>query len=204
MLQLASDVSLRPAILSDLPQLLQVCIQTANAGQGATHLHNLQDLYGEIYVAPYVIHEPGFAFSLIAGDEVVGYLLGVLDTGKFEDKLDSAYWPATKAKYNSITEDLTPHDLSLIKELGKQGFSQPKLISKYPSHLHIDIIQAHQGLGYGKSMIVHLLNELKSAGSAGVHLHMAARNERAKGFYQKLGFSEVSTDGDETIMGLIF
>lgn len=203
-LQLDEGVKLRPSTPTDLPGLLKVCLQTANGGKGATHLHNLHDLVGEIYVAPYVLHEPNFAFTLKASEKVVGYVLGVLDTGRFEIKLDTEYWPATKAKYSAITQDLTPHDLSLIGELGRQGFSSPELITAYPSHLHIDIIEAYQGFGYGKIMILHLLKELQDAGSSGVHLHMAASNDRANGFYKKLGFVEVHANASEIIMGLVF
>jgi ribosomal protein S18 acetylase RimI-like enzyme len=203
-LQLGKDVTLRPSNPNDLPGLLKVCLETANGGKGATHLHNLHDLVGEIYVAPYVLHEPNFAFTLEASNKVVGYVLGVLDTGRFESELDIKYWPATKAKYAALTQDLTPKDLSLIEELNRQGFSSDELISKYPSHLHIDIIESHQGFGYGKTMILHLLKALQDAGSSGVHLHMSASNDRANGFYKKLGFAEIHTNSNEIIMGLVF
>ena len=72
--------------------------------------------------------------------------------------------------------------MRLIKKLGEQGSSAPELIAKYPSHLHIDIIECHQGLGYGKFMMKHLLKKLKNFGSIGVHLHMSSTNTRAKGF----------------------
>ena len=203
-LQLDEGVKLQSSIPADLPGLLKVCLETANGGKGATHLHNLHDLVGEIYVAPYVLHEQNFAFSLKANEKVVGYVLGVLDTGRFESRLDTDYWPATKAKYAALTRDLTPHDVSLIEELNRQGFSPAELIAKYPSHLHIDIIESHQGLGYGKTMILHLLKALQDAGSSGVHLHMSASNDRANGFYKKLGFVEIYTNESEIIMGLVF
>jgi ribosomal protein S18 acetylase RimI-like enzyme len=203
-LQLDEDVKFQSAIPADLPGLLKVCLETANGGKGATHLHNLHDLVGEIYVAPYVLHEQNFAFTLKASEKVVGYVLGVLDTGRFESRLDTDYWPVTKAKYANLTQDLTPHDVSLIEELNRQGFSPKKLISKYPSHLHIDIIESHQGFGYGKTMILHLLKALQDAGSSGVHLHMSASNDRANGFYKKLGFVEIHTNESEIIMGLVF
>lgn len=203
-LQLDEGVTLRLSIPTDLPGLLKVCLQTANAGKGATHLHNLHDLVGEIYVAPYVLHEPNFAFTLKESEKVVGYVLGVLDTGRFESRLEAEYWPATKVKYAAITEGLTPHDLSLVEELGRQGFSPTELITNYPSHLHIDIIESHQGLGYGKIMILHLLKALQDAGSSGVHLHMSASNDRANGFYKKLGFVEVHANARKIIMGLVF
>jgi len=203
-LQLDEGVKLQSSIPADLPGLLKVCLETANGGKGATHLHNLHDLVGEIYVAPYVLHEQNFAFTLKASEKVVGYVLGVLDTGRFESRLDTDYWPATKAKYSALTQDLTPHDVSLIEELNRQGFSPKELISKYPSHLHIDIIESHQGFGYGKTMILHLLKALQDAGSSGVHLHMSASNDRANGFYKKLGFVEIHTNESEIIMGLVF
>ena len=66
-LQMDAGVKLTPSSLADLPGLLKVCLETADGGKGATHLHNLHDLVGEIYVAPYVIYEPNFAFSLFIG-----------------------------------------------------------------------------------------------------------------------------------------
>lgn len=201
---LGSGVLLRSAKIDDLPDLLRVCLETGDSGKDATHLHKLPDLVGEIYVAPYVVHEPKFAYALVAGDRVVGYLLGVLDTKTFENILLEKYWPIAKAKYQNVDSELTPSDQELIKELNKQGFSDESLTAKYPSHLHIDIVEAHQGAGYGKSMIAFLLEELKTAGSAGVHLHMSASNDRARGFYKKFGFVEVFEDANECIMGLTF
>jgi ribosomal protein S18 acetylase RimI-like enzyme len=201
---LDDNVSLLPSVHFDLPDLLKVCLKTANSGSDATHLHNLHDLVGEIYVAPYILYEPEFAFTLKAKEKVVGYVLGVLDTARFEIRLETEYWPKIQDKYAQITEGLTPHDIRLIKKLGKQGFSTPELIAKYPSHLHIDIIESHQGLGYGKLMMKHLFKELKNFGSIGVHLHMSSSNNRAKVFYERLDFVEVDVNPHEIIMGLSF
>ena len=202
--ELGSGVLLRAAKLTDLPELLRVCLETGDSGKDATHLHNLRDLVGDIYVAPYVLHEPDFAYALISEEQVVGYLLGVLDTKTFENILAEKYWPLAKAKYQQINFEVTPADSELMKELDKQGFSDELLIAKYPSHLHIDIVEKYQGAGYGKSMISFLLQELKTAGSAGVHLHMSASNDRARVFYKKFGFVEVVENTNECIMGLTF
>lgn len=201
---LGSGVLLRAAKVADLPDLLRVCLETGDSGKDATHLHKLTELVGDIYVAPYVLHEPDFAFALSADDQIVGYLLGVLDTHNFESLLAEKYWPLAKVKYQQINFEITPADQELLNELEKQGFSEESLISKYPSHLHIDIIESHQGAGYGKSMITFLLTELKNAGSPGVHLHMSASNDRARAFYKKFGFAEIFEDTNECIMGLTF
>ena len=201
---LGSGVLLRTAKITDLPDLLRVCLETGDSGKDATHLHKLPDLVGEIYVAPYVIHEPDLAYALLSEKRVVGYLLGVLDTRAFESLLVDKYWPLAKAKYQHFKTEITDSDRELLKDLDKQGFSDESLTAKYPSHLHIDIVEAHQGAGYGKSMIAFLLEELKAAGSAGVHLHMSASNDRARGFYKKFGFVEVFENANECIMGLTF
>ena len=201
---LGSGVLLRSANVADLPELLRVCLETGDSGKDATALHNLPELVGDIYVAPYVLHEPEFAYALLAQDRIVGYLLGVLDTRTFENRLTEKYWPEAKAKYQQLAIEITPADQELLNELDKQGSSSDELITKFPSHLHIDIVESHQGSGYGKAMIAFLLAELKSAGSAGVHLHMSASNDRARNFYKKFGFKEITEDANECIMGLKF
>jgi ribosomal protein S18 acetylase RimI-like enzyme len=201
---LGSGILLRSANIADLPELLRVCLETGDSGKDATHLHNLPDLVGDIYAAPYLLHQPEFAYVLIAEEKVVGYLLGVLDTRTFENELAAKYWSAAKAKYQQLEVEITPADQELLVELSKQGFSNHELITKFPSHLHIDIVDSHQGAGYGKAMIAFLLAELKAAGSAGVHLHMSVSNDRARAFYKKFGFAEVSEDSNECIMGLTF
>ena len=200
---LGSGVLLRAANIADLPELRRICLETGDSGKDATHLHKLPELVGDIYVAPYVIHEPNFAYALLAENKVVGYLMGVLDTKSFENILVEKYWPIAKAKYEQIDFEITPSDQELLAELDKQGFSNQELIKKYPSHLHIDIVESHQSAGYGKSMIAFLLSELKQAGSSGVHLHMSASNDRARVFYKKFGFIEVFEDANECIMGLV-
>ena len=200
---LGSGVLLRAANIADLPELRRICLETGDSGKDATHLHKLPELVGDIYVVPYVIHEPNFAYALLAENKVVGYLMGVLDTKSFENILVEKYWPIAKAKYEQIDFEITPSDQELLAELDKQGFSDGELIKKYPSHLHIDIVESHQSAGYGKSMISFLLSELKQAGSSGVHLHMSASNERARVFYKKFGFIEVFEDANECIMGLV-
>ena len=199
---LGSGVVLKPVGVSDLPELLRICLQTGNNGKDATHLHNLPELVGDIYVAPYVLYEPDFAYALWAESTVVGYLLGVLDTADFESTLATQYWPVARAKYAHIDSEITTYDQELLNVLAQQGLSDPGLLANYPSHLHIDIVESHQSAGHGKVMIAHLLAELKAAGSTGVHLHMSAKNDRARAFYKKFGFAEVSEDSDECIMGL--
>jgi GNAT superfamily N-acetyltransferase len=64
------------------------------------------------------------------------------------------------------------------------------LTSRYPSHLHIDLVPRLQGRGLGGQLIATLLAQLREHRSRGVHLMVGRDNKRAVGFYQHLGFAE--------------
>ena len=45
-------------------------------------------------------------------------------------------------------------------------------------------------------MMTRMFEALAERGSPGVHLGLSARNDRAYAFYRKLGFKELTRDGD--------
>ena len=203
MLTLGDKASLRLAKPSDIPALLEVCLKTADSGKDGTDLFNLPDLVGEINVSPYVLHEPNYAFSMELDNKVAGYVLGVLNTNKFESTLHEEYWPDLKAKYENTPSNVTKSDKNLLAQLFKIGFTSADIVKTYPSHLHIDIVESGQGYGYGKIMIKHMLDQFKKAGSIGVHLHVADENFRAQEFYKKFNFAFLNTSEDQKVMGLV-
>jgi ribosomal protein S18 acetylase RimI-like enzyme len=73
--------------------------------------------------------------------------------------------------------------------------ADPALLVSYPSHLHIDLLPRMQGRGLGRQLMETLLAALRASGSRGVHLHVGRANERAAGFYQHLGMTEVPSAG---------
>ena len=78
----------------------------------------------------------------------------------------------------------------------------PEPYELYPAHLHIDLLPRAQGRGWGRRMMDHLLAALRSKGSPGVHLGVGQINERAVGFYRKLGFEELARVRDVLYLGL--
>jgi ribosomal protein S18 acetylase RimI-like enzyme len=61
--------------------------------------------------------------------------------------------------------------------------------------LHIDLLPRAQGRGYGRRMIEALLERLRGRGVPGVHLGVSVHNGRAVGFYERLGFRELTRAG---------
>lgn len=66
--------------------------------------------------------------------------------------------------------------------------SHASLLSKYPAHLHINILPEFTGLGWGQKLMSAFLPAVKGLGAGGVHLGMVASNDGARRFYERLGF----------------
>jgi len=66
-----------------------------------------------------------------------------------------------------------------------------ELASRYPSHLHINLVPRLQSSGHGRRLISTLIDALRRRGSRGVHLGVRPANVRAIGFYRHVGFTQL-------------
>ena len=186
----------------DRSDLYHVCLATGDSGANAVHLYNQKDMLGEIYVGPYLNFQPELSFTLIQ-DGVAGYALAALDTTSFENTLSNQWWPVILEKYsNRSPENFNEREKNLFRYIQNPPLRSKEVISQYPSHLHIDLLEKAQGRGIGKAMMLLLLETLREQGSKGVHLGMGAQNDRAFIFYTKLGFTLLDKNDDEWTMGL--
>lgn len=188
--------TIRPATRADLPELYQVCLATGDAGRDAQHLHDDQDLLGNLFVGPYVALEPQLAFALEDQLGVCGYVLGALDTADFLARYAHEWLPHLQARTPEPpgeSEGMSPSD-RLRWRIHHPPSGLPLALARFPSHLHIDLLPRAQGRGQGRAMVELLLETLTRQGSRGVHLEMDPANARAKGFYSHLGFEPVESD----------
>ncbi len=76
-------------------------------------------------------------------------------------------------------------------------------LEHYPAHLHIDLLPAAQGQGWGKKLIGRLRSELADVGVPGVFAALDAENATARGFYERIGFTELpSSRPDAPLYGI--
>ena len=64
-------------------------------------------------------------------------------------------------------------------------------VDAYPAHLHIDLLPALQGQGFGRRLIDTLRAALAARGVPAVHLGLDPANTAARAFYDRLGFHEL-------------
>lgn len=183
---------LRP---DDGPALYQICLRTGDSGRDATRRYADPRLLGHVYVGPYLALAAQLALVLDRGDGVpAGYALGARDSAEFAAWCEERWWPPLRRCYPDparIPPRLRSPDQRLAA-LVHHPPPVPVLAARFPSHLHVDLLPEAQGRGHGRALIRRLLAELAGAGSTGVHLGVDPANQRAAGFYRRVGFHEVA------------
>lgn len=191
---------IRPAIVSDLPGVYRVCLLTGDSGKDATAIYRDPDLLGHLYVGPYLVGHPDFAFVVVDPAGVAGYTLAVPDTRAFEEWAEREWWPPLR-KQHALADEASP-DADLIRTIHDPPVASHALLAEYPAHLHIDLLPRLQGKGYGRRLIELMIDRLCERGCTGVHLGVGVDNDRAIAFYEHLGFHPITREPGELVMGV--
>jgi ribosomal protein S18 acetylase RimI-like enzyme len=180
--------------------LYDICLLTGDSGQDATALYADPRLLGEVYIGPYLRFAPEHALVGADDDGVAGYVLGVPDTAAFEAECERSWWPALRARYPLDAFPAESPDSRIVRLIHNPPTASPDVIERYPAHLHIDLLPRLQGKGDGRRLLTALLDGLAEEGVPGIHLGVGLANQRAIGFYRRMGFAEVHAYTHSLIM----
>jgi len=195
----ANDASplIRPATSQDADALFEICLKTADAGEDGSELYGNPRLPGYIWAAAYGALEPDFAFVLATPERVTGYVLATPDSAAFAQRLETDWWPKVRREVAGYVPT-RPLDAAALAYIATPQHHAAWLQTDYPAHLHINLLPGAQSSGWGRRLIDTELAALKAHGARGVHLGVSPKNDRAKGFYEHLGFEDLSRDGKVT------
>jgi ribosomal protein S18 acetylase RimI-like enzyme len=193
---------LRPATVADLPGLYDVCLRTGDSGNDGTHLQDDPTLLGKFFVGPYVVLEPDLAFALAGANGVAGYLLGVLDTPRFNTRLEGEWLAPLRREVRDPGPDrgLWRQSDWVRRLIHAPDLAFPAWLQPYPSHAHIDLLPEARGRGLGSMMMRSLMTRMKAQGSPGLHLQVMPDNAGGRTFYEKLGFRVVRETPESLFM----
>lgn len=110
---------------------------------------------------------------------------------------------SARSMYRKILEDHIGHGY-LLEINGKPNYlawwnqSQVQEQKEYAELIAIHSLPENWGKGYGTFFLKYLFNEMKLSGYTKVILWVFCKNERARGFYEKLGF--VATSRTKTFL----
>jgi ribosomal protein S18 acetylase RimI-like enzyme len=194
--------SIRPYRPGDEAELSAVCLQTAASGADATGLLDDDEIWANVFVLPYVAHDPDLAFVVeTAGGRVAGYVVAAADTEAFERWFAETWWPRFADRWPPPAEQRSEQDRVLRYAYGR-GSESISFTADYPAHLHIDLLPELQQQGFGRRLIDALKDALRGAGVAGLQVVPRADNTGAVTFYERLGFEELGRENTVIVFGL--
>ncbi|WWD22217.1 hypothetical protein CI109_106708 [Kwoniella shandongensis] len=186
----------------DEPSLSKICCATGNKGEDATGLLSNDEIWGDVYVLPYVARDPSLAWVVEAGGAVVGYCVATDDTQKFNEWFGEEWWPKRQSRF---TRDQTPRETTIFDYADAKTRATPDPYgynTRYPAHMHIDLLPSAQGRGIGAKLITTAISALRERKVSAVRLGTSAENVRACRFYTKLGFGEADAKAGSRVFVL--
>lgn len=158
-------------------------------GEPADWYWHHAESFAEIWTGYYTDREAESTFVAVRDGEIVGYLTGCVD---------SRVAPSPE---RSITRAAVHHALflrpgtarflwrGLTDSLFQGGTPSGELTDRrWPSHLHINLVSEARGRGAGTALMEAWFARLRRVGSPGCHLGTLLENERAIGFFERMGF----------------
>jgi GNAT superfamily N-acetyltransferase len=194
-------VRIRPYRPADRAAVYDVCVRTAAAGGDARGQWSTDDLMPDLFAGPYVDLEPSLAYVLDDGERAVGYVLGTADTEAFARTWRREWLPRLADRYPSPPDPPRTAEEGMIALLHHPEWMVRPELAGYPAHLHIDLLPSHQGGGHGRALIDTFRAAVARVGAAAVHLGVDPANQRARGFYAHLGFTEITDTGHTVYLG---
>ncbi len=191
-LPMSASAVIRPYRDSDLAAVYDICVRTADAGEDARGMWASDDLMPDLFAGPYVHLEPDLAFVLDDGGKAVGYVVGTADTPAFVESYRERWIPRLADRYPPPPGPPRTQDEQMVALHHRPERMLLPELAPYPAHLHVDLLPSHQGAGHGRALIRTFLQAAAQAGPPAVHVGMVTANTRARRFYDRVGFQEIS------------
>lgn len=187
-----SDVVVRPYEPNDRPRVRHICYVTGYIGDPVEWQWRDAESFSDLFSGYYTDAEPESALVAEIDGEVMGYLLGCVDSSKAWNpasvfgrqvmRRGIALRPGTAGfVWRSVGDVIVD---AARKRLPPAPFADPR----WPAHLHIDLLREARGRGVGAALMRRWLDNLRRAGVPGCHLETIAENTGAIAFFESMGF----------------
>ncbi len=192
---LVHSIKVRPFEKEDRQAVRNICFMTGYMGEPADIYWSDIESFADMWCGYYTDMEPESCFVAEIDGEVVGYSLGCFDS-------KNAWNPAmigmkhafnrglmfTKgtgpAMWRTLSDVLS--DLISKRRLPQKPFLDPR----WPSHMHIDILEQGRRMGMGRELVESIKQRFISLGSPGLHLETVLENQNAVKFFRSVGFKD--------------
>jgi GNAT superfamily N-acetyltransferase len=185
------DASVRRYEPRDRAAVREICCDTADAGEPVERFFPDREVFADFLTRYYTDIAPESSWVVEQGGQVMGYLLGCLDSEHFARAMVWRIGPP--ATFRAIGRGLLWNRqiwrLWRANTGGdKVAFNRSQVHSEYPAHLHINLRRNFRGQGVGRVLMERFMEQAIQAKVAGVHAGVADANPGGKAFFEKLGF----------------
>ena len=183
------DWSIRPYQPGDRQAIRDICFSTGFMGASADFYWRDAESFCDIWTSYYTDHEPESTYVVVHLGEVVGYLLGCVDTSKAPGA-DTLVMQQMKKRLLLFRPGTAGFFWRAMWDMLRDRKITPGELhdTRWPSHLHIDLLPGIRRQGAGKALIQAWYERLISVGSPGCHLSTLGENGRGIAFFESVGF----------------
>jgi len=176
---------------TDLEALYAISLATGHEGGDASHLYEDRKLIGHIYSAPYALLEPQLALVVEDDEGVAGFAVGTPDTGKWQERLETEWWPKLRRQYADPAARPAAEwsaDQRRANTIYRPQRTPQQIVELYPAHLHLNLLERTQGRGAGTMLFSEWMAR---AGVGTTHVGVNSANARAVRFWSRRGFDRL-------------
>jgi len=184
------ELAVRPYTHADRGTVHRIAADTAFFGGPVETFLDDRRVFCDALPTYYTDQEPEHAWVACVNGEVVGFLLGCVNTDQqqawFRKALPGMLGRAVRGIYQ-VGKRTLHYTAQITRAAMRREFTHVDLAA-YPAHLHINLEAYSRGLGLGRRLIEAYLGQLRLLGVPGVHLETTSQNEAACHLYRKVGF----------------
>ncbi len=186
-----NDLIVRPYLSKDREAVFRIGADTAFFGAPIEAYMEDRNVFLDGFYAYYTDLEPEHTWVACAGEEVVGFITGCVDSRAHDRKYWRFILPRIlsnlfRGKYRFGRRSLSYFGGLLTGFLNREFTHVDWDI--YPAHLHINVDAKWRGYKLGQRLMEAYLTQLRSLGIPGVYLDTTSLNETACRMYEKFGF----------------
>jgi GNAT superfamily N-acetyltransferase len=148
-------------------------------------------LFIDTFYRYYADHEGDHSWVACADGEVVGFLMGCLNTEQqrrrlAKENIPQVVWGMLNGQYG-IGRRTIRYGFHLARAVLHQEIPEADF-DLYPAHLHLNLAAPWRGFGLGRQLLLAYLAQLRALNVPGVHLDTTSVNQAACHLYEAQGF----------------
>jgi len=190
-LHLGRPVHIRRYLENDRPALCRLCCDTGFLGEPIDAVFQDRELFADLFIGPYLDHEPEWALVAEAEGRVIGYLLGSVCRNFDLVLMRNGFPVASKMLCKLVSGRYSNHPRSrrFVRWLLTSGYCEQPKHPAGAAHLHLDLENQYRGRGIGRRLWQTYERQLRSAGVRQYYgAFFSHPRRRPEAVYARFGF----------------